>query len=72
MGVPRISEKLHEVMISEEEIARTFYNKEKNIFQMHYKNLAENPINTTFSSDQVVIDKEELNNYLKQKNYYKQ
>lgn len=72
MGVPRISEKLHEVMISEEEVARTFYNKEKNIFQMHYKNLAESSINKTFSSDQVVITKEELNNYLRQKNYYKQ
>jgi UDP-N-acetylglucosamine 4,6-dehydratase len=72
MGVPRISEKLHEVMISDEEVSRTFFNEEKDIFQMHYKNIAIDPIKNTFSSDQVVISKEELNNYLKQKKYYKE
>ena len=43
MGVPRISEKLHEMMISIEESPRTHYTKDHDAYYMHYKNITNNP-----------------------------
>lgn len=71
MGVPRISEKLHEMMISIEEAPRTHYNKELNTYFMHYERLAENAISFEFTSDKVVVSKEELEQILEKYDYFK-
>ena len=71
LGVPRISEKLHEMMISKEETPRTFYDKEKNTFFMHYKDLAKDAIDLEFTSDISVVSKKELYNILKEYNFFK-
>lgn len=71
LGVPRISEKLHEMMISKEETPRTFYDKEKNTFFMHYKDLAREPIDLEFTSDTSVVSKKELYSILKEYNFFK-
>lgn len=72
IGVPRISEKLHEMMISVEEVPRTCYNKEKNTYFMHYKNLAPDAIDFEFTSDKVMVTKDELRDILINYNYFKQ
>jgi len=69
IGIPRVSEKLHEMMISHEETNRTFFDKEKNLYFMHYKNIYNDNIKE-FTSDKVVLSKEELYDYLKNKNFY--
>lgn len=71
MGVPRISEKLHEMMISIEEAPRTHYNEELNTYFMHYERLAENAISFEFTSDKVVVSKEELEQILEKYDYFK-
>lgn len=71
IGTPRISEKLHEIMLSDEEAPRTFYNEENNTFYMHYKNISSNPLNKEFSSKDVVVSKNELENILESYNYFK-
>lgn len=70
IGIPRVSEKLHEMMISSEEYSRTFFNKENNLYYMHYKNIYDKGVKE-FTSDKVVLSKEELYDYLKNKNFYK-
>lgn len=69
IGVPRVSEKLHEMMISAEETNRTFFNSEKNIYYMHYKNIYNDNI-LEYTSDKVVMSKDELHKFLINKNYY--
>ena len=71
MGVPRISEKLHEMMISIEEAPRTYFEKKTNVFFMHSEKLAEVPIDFEFTSDRVVVSKEELEKMLEQYDYFK-
>lgn len=71
MGVPRISEKLHEMMISIEEAPRTYFEKETNVFFMHSEKLAEESIDFEFTSDKVVVGKEELEKMLEQYDYFK-
>ena len=71
LGVPIISEKLHEIMISKQETPRTFYDKQKNTFFMHYKDLAKDPIDLEFTSDTSVVSKKELYNILKDYNFFK-
>lgn len=71
IGKPRISEKLHEMMISIEETPRTYYNQDKNAYYMHYKNIANKPINFEFTSDKVCVNKEELDLILDKYNYFK-
>lgn len=74
IGVPRISEKLHEIMISAEEMPRTYYDKRKNVYVMHYKNISrEIPFfnGGEFSSKEVVVDKETLFNVLEKFNWFK-
>lgn len=71
MGVPRISEKLHEMMISIEEAPRTYFEKETNVFFMHSEKLAEVPIDFEFTSNRVVVSKEELEKMLEQYEYFK-
>ena len=71
LGVPRISEKLHEMMVSKEERPRTSYNSEKDIYYMHYKDISDDSVSwEEFTSDQVVVNKEELSNILQSYNYF--
>jgi UDP-N-acetylglucosamine 4,6-dehydratase/5-epimerase len=69
IGQPRVSEKLHEMMISNEETNRTFFDGEKNIYYMHYKNIYNSNVKE-FTSDKVVMSKNDLRQYLINKNYY--
>lgn len=68
IGVPRISEKIHEIMVSPEEMPRV-----KDIgdyYLMHYKDIfTKNSFE--YSSKDVVVSKEELNTILKGYNYFK-
>ncbi len=81
IGEPRISEKLHEIMIAKEEAPRTYYDKLNDVYYMHYKDMAKDSlrvscneaetINDKFGSDDVVISKDELRQMLKSYNYFK-
>ena len=69
IGIPRISEKLHEMMFSKEESSRI--QTEDNNFLMHYKNVYNNSLPfDEFTSDKVLVTKEELNNILKDYGYF--
>lgn len=73
LGQPRISEKLHEQMIAPLERNRAYFDAEKNIYLMHYKNI----YNSTelpeggLSSENCLVSKEELQDLLAKHNYYK-
>ena len=81
VGEPRISEKLHEIMIAKEESPRTYYDKMNDVYYMHYKNMAKDSvkvlhneaetINNKFGSDDVIISKNDLRHMLKKYNYFK-
>lgn len=71
LGVPRISEKLHEIMISEEEAPRTFISSNGSTLYMHYKNVCENSLDAEFSSKSVVMSKDELRQMLISYDYFK-
>ena len=68
---PRISEKIHEIMISNEELPRV--KKIDDYFFMHYKEIYNNVKfkNNEFSSKDVCISKNELNSILKSFDYFK-
>lgn len=70
IGVPRISEKVHEMMFSQEESSRIKI-KDGN-FIMHYKDVYNDtlPFNE-FTSDKVVVSKEKLDSILQSFNYFK-
>jgi len=72
IGSPRISEKIHEIMISKEEMPRTYYSTDHNCYFMHYKdvyNKVKFP-NSEFSSRDCVMSRDELESVLKKYNYY--
>jgi UDP-N-acetylglucosamine 4,6-dehydratase/5-epimerase len=74
IGKPRISEKLHEMMISKEETSRTYYEFDENTFYMHYKDtvpIGDRYIDEEFTSDKVCVSKEELTKILEFYNYFK-
>ena len=73
LGKPRISEKIHEIMIAKEEIPRTYLDKETNMFMMHYQNVKnDDKINfQEFSSENVVVSKQELFEKLKSNNFFR-
>lgn len=71
MGVPRISEKLHEMMISIEETPRTYYDERLNTYFMHYEKLANKPIDFEFTSDKTVVSKDELKQMLEGYDYFR-
>jgi UDP-N-acetylglucosamine 4,6-dehydratase len=70
IGVPRISEKIHEMMFSQEESSRIKI--KDGDFIMHYKNVYNDslPFNE-FTSDKVTVSKTELNDMLYSFNYFK-
>jgi UDP-N-acetylglucosamine 4,6-dehydratase len=70
LGVPRISEKIHESMFSIEESSRV--KMDNGYYIMHYKDVYNETLPfTDFSSDKVVVSKDELNLLLSQYDYFK-
>lgn len=70
---PRTGEKIHEIMASNEEMRRMEYIKEDNLYLLHPKKEI-NKItfkNNEYSSRDCSLNKDELYNYLKNKNFYK-
>ena len=68
IGEPRISEKIHEIMIAEEEVSRT---KEiDNYLLMHYHKVFNELNFKEYSSKDHCLSKEELNTFLLNKNYF--
>lgn len=76
IGEPRISEKIHETMISTEELPRTYYSEKTNNYLMHYKKIHKNNmvgkfIDNQFSSKDYILSIDELYKYLEKNNFYK-
>ena len=76
MGEPRISEKIHEIMIAKEELPRTFHSKDTDNYLMHYRDIQKDNmvgkfINDEFCSGDFTMSKEELIEVLEKNNYYK-
>ena len=69
IGVPRISEKIHEILISEEEGQRAI--RQDNHLLMHYRNISGNPSIGERSSRDHQIPKEELRKFLEEKEWYR-
>lgn len=69
---PRISEKLHEMMVSKEESHRTFYNESDDNYYMHYKNTNEkrNFDWEELTSDITLVSKSELDKILQHYEYF--
>lgn len=70
-GTPRISEKIHEIMVSKEEAPRTFYDKVDDTYYMHYKEVFDNSLNDEFSSYETTVSKQELTKILNHYNFFK-
>jgi UDP-N-acetylglucosamine 4,6-dehydratase len=70
-GTPRVSEKIHEIMVSKEEAPRTFYNKVDDTYYMHYKEIFDNSLNDEFSSYETTVSKQELTKILNHYNFFK-
>lgn len=72
LGTPRLSEKTHEHLFAEHEISRAKYDKEKNVFLVHHKEvfniLSIDDVN--FSSEKA-MSKNDFNLFLISRNYYK-
>lgn len=70
LGVPRISEKIHEIMVSQEESPRVF--EESNYYLMHSKNIYGKQIfnNNEYSSKDFVMKKEDLEFLLQTYNFF--
>jgi len=76
LGEPRISEKIHEIMIAKEELPRTYYSKDKNCYFMHYLDIQKNNmvgkfVGDEFCSRDFTYSKEELSQILLKKDFYK-
>jgi UDP-N-acetylglucosamine 4,6-dehydratase len=70
IGVPRISEKIHESMFSAEESTRV--KMDNGYYVMHYKDVYNESLPFhEFSSDKVVLSKEEFDMVLQKFNYFK-
>jgi len=71
VGKPRISEKIHEIMIAAEEMPRT--GQDAKYFYMHYKDILNtNPTSSDYSSKDQVVSKQELDEILFKFDYFKQ
>jgi UDP-glucose 4-epimerase len=73
LGKPRISEKIHEIMIAKEEVPRTYLDRKTNMYMMHYQDV-HNDSNIKFeefSSESVVVSKTDLYEKLKSNNFFK-
>ena len=73
-GVPRIAEKLHEIMLSSEELPRTRFDKDNNMYIMHYKKVFEDSPafpGGEFSSKDVAVSKTILREILSKYDFFK-
>jgi UDP-N-acetylglucosamine 4,6-dehydratase len=72
LGQPRISEKLNEQMIAPLERHRTRFDKQHNMYLMHYKDLNDTTTvpENGLSSENCLVSKEELEVALKAHNYF--
>lgn len=72
-GVPRISEKTHEQLISPYEVERATYDDANKKYLLHYKNVSnEKRLPASgLSSEDTVVTKEELRKMLAERNYFK-
>ena len=60
-------------MISKEEVPRTFYDNENNVYLMHYKNIYEGKFSwDEFTSDVTLLPKQDLHELLAKYDYFKQ
>lgn len=71
IGVPRVSEKIHEIMVSKEESPRTFYNETDDTYYMHYKKVFEDCITGEFNSQETTVSYSELIKILNHYNFFK-
>lgn len=74
VGQPRISEKPHEQMIAPQEIDRVFFDKDKDMYMMHYKNIhGDSNLDRAsgLSSENCLVTKKELEQILEKQNYFK-
>jgi hypothetical protein len=59
------------MMVSKEERPRTFYNKDNDTYYMHYKDISDRQVSwEEFTSDQVAVSKQELEDILQHYNYF--
>ncbi len=72
-GLPRISEKIHEQMISPYEINRAKFDKDNNTYIIHYKNEFNEKVlpESGLDSKNCVVSKKELEKILEGYNYFK-
>jgi UDP-glucose 4-epimerase len=70
-GEPRISEKIHEIMLSSEEVPRV--EDHDKFYSMHYKKIYNSVLfpNNEFSSRDCVVSKGELHDTLTKNNFFK-
>lgn len=73
IGEPRIGEKIHEIMASNEESRRLKYCHEDNVYILHPKNIYDEVkfISGEYSSRDCVVNKEKLENLLEVHDYFK-
>ena len=71
IGVPRISEKIHEMMVSGEEAPRTFEHNDSGHLMMHYKHIQADHLSGPYTSDQVVMTKGELRSLLVERDWFR-
>lgn len=72
IGEPRISEKIHEIMISKEESNRTFYDSKNDVYFMHYEKVYNQKFEwSELSSEFTIISKNELYEILQKYNFFK-
>jgi UDP-N-acetylglucosamine 4,6-dehydratase len=70
LGIPRISEKIHEMMYSSEEAPRI--RMERGNFIMHYSRVCNSELPfKEYVSDKVVVDKMELNEMLEKYDFFR-
>lgn len=73
LGVPRISEKLHEQMIASAETDRVSFDEKANMYRIHYKDISgmvKLPPEG-YSSENHLLTKQELEELLQKNNYFK-
>lgn len=72
VGHPRISEKYHEQMIAPQEKDRVRYDRQNNMYLMHYKTIhgTSNLPDAGLSSENCLMSKDELETLLKKNNYF--
>jgi hypothetical protein len=61
------------MMVSNEEVPRTIYNEDDDVYYMHYKNTSDSKfIWDEYTSDKTLVTKQELDIILQKYNYFKQ